>query len=131
MRHLVLPRQIGHTYTAINGVIHNKKAILIVINQQHARIIENEYPELRGRVRTLNCSSLRSSNSPVVFDHEVAVKTHNEKILLCEDIVYLKTKVSNLENELRDRNEKLKYVEHNNEMLNRSWLNRFIQWIKK
>lgn len=64
-----LARGRGHTHAAINGAVESK-ALLVVINEQHGRMLKKEYPTLK----TMNIHDFLGRNyigntDPVVFDH--------------------------------------------------------------
>ena len=55
-------RQVGHTYTAMNGVLNNPKAKLVCLHEQQ----RNMFP----KDKTFNINqSLKGFRNPVVFDN--------------------------------------------------------------
>lgn len=60
--------RVGHTHTAIHGVINNPEAVLIVLDSNHEGMLEKEYPELKGRVKTWDDWKFKGSRKPIVFD---------------------------------------------------------------
>lgn len=125
---MILPRQVGHTETAIHGVIKNPLAILIVSHQQDAKSIENQHPELRGRVKTWNGDSFRGSRSPIVFDHFFVEKIYNElhdaKLNMEGLKLWSKDYIWALKSTIAEKDIEL-------DRLKKNWFNKIIQWFKK
>ena len=69
-------RQVGHTYTAMNGVKNNHKALLVCAHQLHAKQIGNQGISIN--------TSMIGKKNPVVFDnytiYEILVKSLTERI---------------------------------------------------
>lgn len=68
-RAFIFSRRTGNTTCAIDACRIHTEAYLVVINNEHARQIVREYPELEGRIIPIeNLERLYGLNAPLVWD---------------------------------------------------------------
>lgn len=103
--YITLPRQRGHTHSAINGVFNSETAILIVLHPNQVKMVEHEYPSLRGRVKSFYSFKEQGIISPIVFDHLVVEYLNNESQSKIKGLVQ---EVEWLREFLKDTKEKLR-----------------------
>ena len=77
-------RQVGHTFTTINGLKDNDKALLIVPTKIFGKFISARYGIPMSRIISLpQLDLLRGRQNPIVIDHtalEIAFKEHMEEL---------------------------------------------------
>jgi len=74
--------RVGHTHTALHGVLSNEKAIFLVWNKSQADSLQGEYPELKDRVFSIHNFESAGFRQPIVFDHLIVqfLLAENERL---------------------------------------------------